>query len=82
MDLSPLPPRRTLACYAGGAPKPHVSMEIFLFFVTTNKQGNQKKDGFSTQVLSEVREHPHAHPQGCQSLRRTHSYGNLPYNKI
>jgi hypothetical protein len=31
MDLSPLPPpRRTLVCYAGGAPKPH-GLRPFLF---------------------------------------------------
>jgi len=60
-------------------------MEIFGFYEMRKKGGNKKRVVYVKGVpilvrSSEVWEHPRAHTLECPSLRRTHSYGNLPYN--
>ncbi len=49
----------------------HVPMKIIFFYKTRKKPGNKKR------VI-----YLRAYTLGCSSLGRTHSYGNLPYNKI
>ncbi len=64
-----------------------VPMEIFLFYEMGKKQGNKNRvvyirGGSRTHVFSWGQEHTWAHALGCPSLRRTHSYENLPSNII
>ncbi len=49
----------------------HIPMKIFFFYKTGKKPRNKDRVIYLK-----------AYTLGCSSLRRTHSYGNLPYNKI
>ncbi len=64
-----------------------VPTKIFLFYEMGKKQGNKNRvvyirGGSHTHVFSWGQEHTWAQALGCTSLRRTHSYKNLPYNII
>jgi hypothetical protein len=60
-------------------------MEILLFYKMEKKPGN-KKESYLRMHSHEVWEHPSGapllgeHTRMGTSLRRTHLYGNLPYN--
>jgi hypothetical protein len=89
-DLSP--GRRTLGHYAPGElPNlicSHVPMEVFLFYERGKKKGKSKEGCLQKGrflylcVLLMFRNTLGFMPSGCPSLKRTHSYGNLPYIQL